>query len=138
MKKFSIKFWLGCAWGWVCVLLSLSRLIIIKLADFPSYAWDLCKLIWYPNKRIFQLNVRCPLRDDCKENIRVMILSGKSDIDLDFIFDNVFNSVRDHLKNKHNVTYPFIELQWQSNNQKYALSSKSLSMGEFHKEEYSK
>jgi len=109
-----------------------------NIIDFPSYIWDRTKLFCFPNMRVFQLDVRCPLRDDCKENIRVMYIANKSELDLDFLFDCLFNSVRDHLRKKHKVNAPFCELQWTNHGQKFTLTSKALNMGDFYKEDYNK
>jgi hypothetical protein len=70
--------------------------------------------------RVLIVKSKCKLRDDCKVEIRCMVVTPKLDFTDTEILDMLFKSHARHLKEKHNVQ-DFIGLQFKSSDLKYTI-----------------
>lgn len=70
--------------------------------------------------RFLIIKSKCPLRDDCKQEISSMVVTYKNDFKDTEILDFVFKSIRRHLKNEHNIK-DFMGLEFKSSDLKYTV-----------------
>ncbi len=70
--------------------------------------------------RLLIIKSRCPLRDDCKIEIKSMLVTPKLFFTDTEILDLLFKSIARHLKENHNVK-EFIGLEFKSCDLKYTI-----------------
>ena len=87
--------------------------------------------------RFLTISYKCPLRDDCKDSIKVGILTGKNSFDIETIIGLSFKALAHHLYKKHNVNF-FEGLEFKTENGKYTVYGEAPKYPNKHLSKYEK